>query len=507
MSDIYSNMRGYDTLMKFRQFHRFLQLIMIFTRYDGNWLFVFLRTYILVSITDKYQHKLILWRLGLVFIILGLTTFTSFDQPISYEVLETDQLFLLVMIAPTIIFLLSLEIFLSEVFNSFSKVHKMVLKLTLETLHVLLKFVQCINLFPICTVRIIHPNGLRELRCRINNRTPKRTLVSQCIFIFINIMAVTRFVVFCKSKDSSISISALFMSAMFTFANAISIPFTIGAAFTHKFPLCQAINSIMTFGTDHLSPKKGFPIPELLVNIFYHILILVMIPVLCLVTFIFPCTQFSSTMLALIWPESCSSLGFQTLAYFLEMALFLPTVTIGGIESILFVTGITVLIKELKKLDRNLKRKLIEDVFRFYQHYQLFVLSLNNHFQALVLPTVQAGDAALIIASLYTVIMGQDEIPSVLYGFVVIFLVSVSIFMIAVLDVASRVQLVSNLILRKLKASCYSKSKYCRKRLRTMPTLRIFMGPFHAVDRARAPALIRFCLQRTVFLIFNSRSR
>jgi len=170
------------------------------------------------------------------------------------------------------------------------------------------------------------------------------------------------------------------------------------------------------------------------------------------------------------------------------------------------VTGITVLIRELKELEGNLKRKFIEDVFRFYKHHKLFVTSLNAQFQAFVLPTVQAGNAALIIASLYTVIMCHKEIPPVLYGFVVLFLVSVSIFMIAVLDVASKVQLASNLILRRLKASAYSKSKYCRKRLRTMPTLRIFMGPFHAVDRARAPALIRFCLQRTVFLIFNSRS-
>lgn len=70
----------------------------------------------------------------------------------------------------------------------------------------------------------------------------------------------------------------------------------------------------------------------------------------------------------------------------------------------------------------------------------------------------------------------------------------------ALLDVASKTLLSSQSLLSSLYKSS-SKSSLVQKYIKSRHPLRIYMGPFHVVDRGRAPALIRFWLQRTMLLV------
>jgi len=135
-------------------------------------------------------------------------------------------------------------------------------------------------------------------------------------------------------------------------------------------------------------------------------------------------------------------------------------------------------------------------------------LVLNEYCQPYLLPMMQTGAIGVIIAGIYTAIVSNGKLPSMLYFISVFFSMFVVVFIYIVLDVASKGTLVSKVVLKSFTKWKIQRENapLLKKVIKSLYPVKIHMGPFQVVDKGRAPALLRFCLQRTTFLIFKSRS-
>jgi len=73
-------------------------------------------------------------------------------------------------------------------------------------------------------------------------------------------------------------------------------------------------------------------------------------PALPSVSYFFPCHQFSSSIISIIYPGSCSSLLFYWITYVLELIVLIPTLLIGGFQTILLAVAISTLNKHIASI-------------------------------------------------------------------------------------------------------------------------------------------------------------
>jgi len=121
---------------------------------------------------------------------------------------------------------------------------------------------------------------------------------------------------------------------------------------------------------------------------------------------------------------------------------------------------------------------------------------------------IQTCATGMIIAGMYTATVSNGKLHPILY-FVSVFLsMFVIVFIYIVTEVASKGTHLSKGTLTSLKKWNIKRetSQYFKKVIKSIHPVKIHMGPFHVVDKGRAPALLRFCLQRTAFLVFKSRA-
>lgn len=117
--------------------------------------------------------------------------------------------------------------------------------------------------------------------------------------------------------------------------------------------------------------------------------------------------------------------------------------------------------------------------------------------------------AVINICFLYSAIVFYNSVGGL--GILLAFFVfsSANEFTLIALDYGSRPLLYSKTIkvnwCRKI-AHCNAKGRKAERLCaNSCAPMWLRMGPFHQLDRSRFPALIRFCLQRTFFLIVNTR--
>lgn len=137
-----------------------------------------------------------------------------------------------------------------------------------------------------------------------------------------------------------------------------------------------------------------------------------------------------------------------------------------------------------------------------YRKNQIFLRLTNICFAAYILPLVEFSGAAILVTFLYLALEFGMYLPTwskVLLSLT--FLLAAAVVLV-ILDMGSRPILMSVKILEKwrllhLKCRC----KWIRKFQRSCPKIGMRIGSFHALDRSRAPNLMRFVLQRTFFLV------
>lgn len=142
----------------------------------------------------------------------------------------------------------------------------------------------------------------------------------------------------------------------------------------------------------------------------------------------------------------------------------------------------------------------------FYRELQILVILSNKCFQHSVWPNVQFCGSAIIISLLYSVIVLRHTLNSYLVAGMTLVFCSTSCFCLLVMDYGSRPQVLST---KKVLTSCRTKWAgwpLSRMFWKSCIPIAFDIGPFHKMDRQRGPALFRFCLQRTFFLVVQTKA-
>jgi len=143
-----------------------------------------------------------------------------------------------------------------------------------------------------------------------------------------------------------------------------------------------------------------------------------------------------------------------------------------------------------------------------YKKCQLMNVYINNLSQMYLLPQGQVAAGLIIIAGLYTTVVSKGQVPVVLYLVSGLLVVVISAYIIILLNVTSSGLFLSKRFLRSLKKWTLVKREdiAVKKCVRSLQPTKLYMGAFHVVDKGRAPSLVKFCLQRTIFLGVQSRT-
>jgi len=165
-----------------------------------------------------------------------------------------------------------------------------------------------------------------------------------------------------------------------------------------------------------------------------------------------------------------------------------------------------------KKVENSGAQKQLE-VLQQFRTYQVLTIFINEFCQFSFLPSMQIGGAGIVIVGLYTATVSHGKLPLMLYLSSVFLAIFVAIFIYVVLEVASKVMLKSKAFTASTHkwTTCYTngdraQARIVKRYIRSLTPAKIYMGPFHVVDKSRGPALLRFCLQRTTFLIVKGRA-
>jgi len=229
--------------------------------------------------------------------------------------------------------------------------------------------------------------------------------------------------------------------------------------------------------------------------------------------FAFPCAQFSSRLISYFNPQACSLFSFQIVTYFVEVVLFFIPLLLWGFSGIIFTITIDKWIASLKalllatKIFHKSKNRCNQwETVTLYRNCQVYTTILNQFSQPYLLPNIQVFGAGCITMCSYNLMLYHEKMPILISVPWVIFTLTVALFCLGVLDICSKDILYSKGCLTSMRKWSLYKNKLFRRYIKSLSCLKLYTGPFHAVDRKRAPSLIKYYLQRTMFLVFKSRA-
>lgn len=209
---------------------------------------------------------------------------------------------------------------------------------------------------------------------------------------------------------------------------------------------------------------------------------------------------------------SSGNMLISLLSWMLEVILNLPSCLAGAPCGILFAESIGTVRRQLRRIQQLAKQnpRWRRTSMVISRKFQIATKVLNECLQLYVLPSYQAACAGAIVASLYTVLMiSRNSLHPLIYFASLGILVDLAIFICIILELGSSQLSTSKSFLRamaRLKVENKRERNFHKRYVRSLQPLRIYMGPFHILDGGRAPALVRFCLQRTVFFMVQSRT-
>lgn len=154
--------------------------------------------------------------------------------------------------------------------------------------------------------------------------------------------------------------------------------------------------------------------------------------------------------------------------------------------------------------DANIQRTRLEEIIAFYRQLQIVLQLANNCFQTYLWPVYEFAGALIVIALIYMEVMFMECLHFAAQ-------ICVSIFMCATLCIICVTFKIASLPLQasaKILSKCNvinAPLKFSRQR-RAISLLSFQIGTFHKIDQSRVPSLLRFVLQRTVFLIVQTRN-
>ncbi len=195
----------------------------------------------------------------------------------------------------------------------------------------------------------------------------------------------------------------------------------------------------------------------------------------------------------------------------------LPTYYIACLIGSLSIAIVLIFIKELldnlKDLLEMLRNSFVNNpdntyalIAIYYRQIQVFAILVNECLQTHFWPVAESTGSVLSIGLAYTFVRYHGLFN--IYIQVSLAASSTSLFLLLcfMFDVGSQSLLISTKIIRFSSSAVRrdESSKLFRKFAKSCPAVVLKVGHFHKIDRQRGPNLIRFIVQRTVFLLLKS---
>ncbi|CAL8147195.1 unnamed protein product [Orchesella dallaii] len=389
----------------------------------------------------------------------------------------------------------------------------MVLACSLDTMKIILKVGYALRLLPYCWSKAnknfeISPNKSRIVQWKF---------CMAVLFLLYCFSSIQFGIVILNGKEP---ISYLLLNA-FSSALHTSGIFMILSTLSATTITCELFSCTVAFEKTmkqlvgeypSLSAKKSRFSIEVCCTVTTLACILIVPPGFSLLSFIFPCHQFSSRSIAFFYPKSCSSHWFHLVSYLVEFSLTGIIAFGWGFQIVLLGIAIHDWNQSLEFLKSTSKSALVTKysakrqwkLLLLYRKCQLFTKVLNLYSQPFILPLIHCLGSAVTITCLYSTIMSDKNVPKILTLLSTTIMIINVCFVLKVLDIASKGLLCSKGFLRNFGKLPGYRDDIFRRYRKSLPPLHMNTGPFHVVDRGRAPALIKFCLQRTAFLVFKS---
>lgn len=196
--------------------------------------------------------------------------------------------------------------------------------------------------------------------------------------------------------------------------------------------------------------------------------------------------------------------------YFVEGLLFSPVVGIAGFLCVIIMVPVIVLSDFLHKIHR--RDDLQNYNFRsepaplFYRQAQILITLYNECVKEIIFPVLFIIHAGVIIMSLFVILELRNKLhfmAFILYPFLLIMIIG---FDVCMMEFCSKPFSLSKLIKwRWQKLQYHQKNVWLQRFARSCPILKIYTSPTLPVDRMRLTIFMRFCLQRTLFLVVYHR--
>lgn len=208
-------------------------------------------------------------------------------------------------------------------------------------------------------------------------------------------------------------------------------------------------------------------------------------------------------------------LHFNDLLRIFYILITMPTIylacLIGLLTTIIWIT----VIKELRdslnffllQFSCNCNAKSMHHFIKiYYRQLQLFTMLINRCLQIHFWPVLEFVGSLVGICLLYTFVKYHALFNIYVRVILVASFVTTSLFIWVMFGIASQSLLLSSKLLARSKcfAKRYEQSVGFKKFVRSCPPSVLKVGDFHKKDQNSAPGLIRFILQRTVFLLVKS---
>lgn len=151
-------------------------------------------------------------------------------------------------------------------------------------------------------------------------------------------------------------------------------------------------------------------------------------------------------------------------------------------------------------------QRFVEYIGTLYRQQQIFVILSDECFQSYIWPATQFFGAVVLITVLYVLLIFERSLTLLGTLVTVVFAISTASINCLLLGMGSKSISISGKILHRIKYWDKNEGhKWSRRFFRSCPKIAIRVGEFHKMDNGRAPAFIRFVLQRTFFLVIKTK--
>ncbi len=163
-------------------------------------------------------------------------------------------------------------------------------------------------------------------------------------------------------------------------------------------------------------------------------------------------------------------------------------------------------LKMLKSVKDSNPRQICCFLKVYYRQIQVFTILVNDCLQTYFWPVAEFYGTVISIGLAYVLIRYHTFFNIYVQGSVAAALLTTMIMLCVIFDVGSQPLPISSKIIR---FSSYDLGKtnpstYFRKIVKSYQPVVLKVGHFHNIDRKRGPSLMRYILQRTVFLLLKS---